>query len=207
MDRETDSRDAREIQARSLRRAFGRRLIYVVLNSLAAYIPLYLISSFAARSRVAIDARILAFTGLLVAFILAAGSLLILIEYLTVLILMNRAWKGAPEDAVCFARILEYRESYIRKRSCLIGKDAEGLYALRGGKRRRLCGTHYAVSVHEKLGAYAPFFLGKVKLRPYLQIHASLELYMVDAISPEVMAGRLKWSGEHRSDDSKEVGQ
>lgn len=185
--------EARGIQSRSLRWALFRKLKYVALNSAVAYLPLYLISSFAAYKNVVIHPRLFIFAAFLVLFLFIAGSVLDLIEYLVLKTTLGRYWRAAPAGIVCFARLLEFRDSGLRKKNCLIGKDEGGLFMFRRGTQTRLCAPPYSVSPHQRLGAYTPFVMRKVKLRPYVQIEGGMERYYVDVISPREMLERLAW--------------
>ncbi|MGO8693692.1 MAG: hypothetical protein ACLQMF_08495 [Rectinemataceae bacterium] len=188
--------DARHIQARSLRWTLFKKLKYVAINSAVAYIPLYLVSSFAALKNIAIDPRLFVFTALLVVFLLFAGALINLVEYLILRFMLSHFWREAARGVVCFGRMVEFGESVVRKRNCLIGKDEIGLFTLRKGKFKRLCEAPYAICQHDRLGVYTPLMLRKVKLRPYLQIEGGNDRFIIDVISPKDMMERLLWTEE-----------
>ena len=191
--------EARRIQAKALRRALLRKITYVALNSAAAYIPLnlvYFISSYTVHKSIVIAREPFIVTAFMVVFILLAGSLIDLVEYAALRIAAAIAWRRPARGALCFARLIEFGESIVRKRNGLLGKDEEGLFFLRKGRRLRLCAEPYAVSSHDRLGVFTPFILGKVKLRPYLQIDGASERFIVDVISPRDMVERLRWTEE-----------
>lgn len=98
--------DARHIQARSLRWTLFKKLKYVAINSAVAYIPLYLVSSFAALKNIAIDPRLFVFTALLVVFLLFAGALINLVEYLILRFMLSHFWREAARGVVCFGRMV-----------------------------------------------------------------------------------------------------
>ncbi|HUW39903.1 MAG TPA: hypothetical protein VMV90_02765 [Rectinemataceae bacterium] len=187
--------EARLIQAKALRRAFLRKITYVALNSAAAYIPLnliYFISSYTVHKSIVIAREPFIVTAFLVVFILLVGSLIDLVEYALLRIALGLAWRRPPRGALCFGRLIEFGESIVRKRNGLLGKDEEGLFFLRKGRRLRLCAEPYTVSPHGRLGVFTPFILGKVKLRSYLQIDGASERFIVDVISPKDMLERLR---------------
>jgi hypothetical protein len=190
------SLNARHLQARSLRWTFFRKLKYVALNSAVAYIPLFLVSAFAIHKNITIDPRLFVVTAFLVLFLLLAGTLINLFEYMILWIILVLHWRRAPCNIVCFGRIVEFGESVVRKKNCLIGKDEQGLFMIRKGLNKHLCSAPYTVSPHDRLGVYTPFILSKVKLRPYLQFESENDHFLVDVISPKDLMERLMWTEE-----------
>lgn len=189
----------RRIQARALSRTLGRKVAYVAINSAAAYIPLnlvYFISAYAVHKTIVVEWMPFIITAFMVVFLFVAGSLIDLVEYAALRIALGSAWRRPPPGAVCFGRLVEFGESTVRKRGYLLGKDVEGLFALRRGRVRRLCSGPYTVVEHDRLGVYTPLILGKVMLRPYLKVDGSGGRFILDVISPKNMMEGLKYTEE-----------